>query len=74
MENSKLWLTYENSQLWKYTNIEEFKNQKFCTDKAKELVEYCRIDENKQEGYKLIFWSLMVLTVYKTDVEEKLSL
>ncbi len=74
MENSKLWLTYENSQLWKYTNIEEFKNQKFCTDKAKELVEYCRIDENKQEGYKLIFWSLMVLTVDKTDVEEKLSL
>ncbi len=74
MENSRLRITFGDNTLWKYTDIKEFKNQKLCIDRAKEFVKYCRMDENKQEGYKFIFWSLMVLTVDKTDVEEHLSL
>lgn len=77
MENSALLITSGENTL-KYTDIKEdikeFKNQKLCIDRAKEFIKYCRMDENKQEGYKFVFWSLMVLTVDKTDAEENLSL
>lgn len=38
------------------------------------FIQLCKRSENITEGYKFIFWALMILTVDKTDVEEYLSL
>ena len=51
-----------------------FEDMKTRMNVAKEFVQTCRIDENIAEGYKFIFWSLMILTVDKTNMEEHLSL
>lgn len=37
-------------------------------------MQLCRRFENQKEGYKFIFWALMVLTVDQSDAEEHLSL
>lgn len=58
----------------KYPSFDSLKESKTKIDAAKELVNDCRTEENKKEAYKFIFWSMMVLTVDKTDKEEKLSL
>lgn len=53
------------------------KNQRDVKERiedAKTFVEACREERNKSERYKFIFWSLMILAVDKTDVEEHLSL
>ena len=41
---------------------------------VKDFVMYCKDNKNRAEGYKLIFWSLMVLSVDDTDADDKLSL
>nr|MBP3598324.1 hypothetical protein [Eubacterium sp.] len=41
---------------------------------SKEFVQFCKMNENVVEGYKFIFWSLMILTVEKTDAEKHLSM
>lgn len=38
------------------------------------FIQLCKMPENITEGYKFIFWALMILTVEKTDIEEHLSL
>ncbi len=71
IEQSSLYLTdWDN----KYSAFDSFKDSKTKIDAAKELVRYCRIEERRKEAYKFIFWAMLVLTVDKTDKEEKLSL
>lgn len=40
----------------------------------REFVQFCRKSENVIDGYKFIFWALMILTVDKRDAEKRLSL
>lgn len=37
-------------------------------------MQLCRTTANSTEGYKFIFWALMILTVDKADAEEHLAL
>lgn len=64
------------TDLWKrdYPTYEEFKDAKRTIEAAKKLVQLCRTTANSTEGYKFIFWALMILTVDKTDAEEHLAL
>lgn len=64
------------TDLWKrdYPSYEEFKDAKRTIEAAKKLVQLCRTEINSAEGYKFIFWALMILTVDKTDAEEHLAL
>lgn len=54
-----------------YENLNDIKSK---INKAKKLVSYCKEEENKIEGYKFIFWTLLILTVDKTDYQKHLSL
>lgn len=40
----------------------------------KDFVKYCKLSHNRDAGYALIFWSLMILSVDDTDADDKLSL
>lgn len=62
--------------LWKrdYPTYGEFKDAKRKIEASKKLVQLCRNTINSTEGYKFIFWALMILTVDKTDAEEHLAL
>lgn len=53
--------------------IEDLKDMKTRIKASKDLIEYFKNDRYG-EKYKFIFWALMVLTVDKTDKEEKLTL
>lgn len=61
---------------WKrdYPTYEEFKDAKRTIEAAKKLVQLCRTTANSSEGYKFIFWALMILTVDKNEAEEHLAL
>lgn len=61
---------------WKkaYPTYDEFKDAKRRIEASKKLVQLCRDTINATEGYKFIFWALMILTVDKTDEEEHLAL
>lgn len=79
MDKSTLVLNTPNDRytdLWKrdYPTYEEFKDAKIAIEAAKKFVQLCRNTENANEGYKFIFWALMILTVDKTDAEEHLAL
>lgn len=78
MDKSSILLTDGDrfTEAWatKHTNVDEFKNSKVCIDAAKDFIQYCRNGQNETEGYKFIFWALMILSVDKTDAEEHLSL
>lgn len=78
MDKSTLVLNTPNGyiDLWKrdYPIYEEFKDAKRAIEAAKKFVQLCRNTENANEGYKFIFWALMILTVDKTDAEEHLAL
>lgn len=79
MDKSKLLLSSANdvlNDLWKarHDNYNEFNDAKKKIDASKEFVQLCRKSENVTEGYKFIFWALLILTVDKTDAEEHLSL
>ena len=65
---------YENGWLKKYGDINQFTNDKEKMIAATDLINMCQKEKNRDAAYKFIFWSLMVLTVDKTDVEEHLSL
>lgn len=70
-------LTNKFADKWKeaYPTYDEFKDPKRRIEASKELVQLCRYDtESVGEGYKFIFWALMILTVEKTDAEEHLAL
>lgn len=57
-----------------YPTYDELKDPKRRIEVSKKLVQLCRVSENTGEGYKFIFWALMILTVDKTDAEEHLAL
>ena len=65
-----------NTDLWKkdYSSYEDFENPKKRIEASKRLVQLCRNTINVTEGYKFIFWALMILTVDKTDAEEHLAI
>ena len=64
------------TDVWKeaYPTYDKFKDPKRRIEASKKLVRLCRDSENTGEGYKFIFWALMILTVDKTDAEEHLAL
>ena len=79
MDKSTLFLNSSDNlatDLWKrdYPTYEEFKEAKRTIEAAKKFVQLCRTTANSTEGYKFIFWALMILTVDKTDAEEHLAL
>lgn len=79
MNKSTLFLNSSDdlaTDLWKrdYPTYEEFKEAKRTIEAAKKFVQLCRTTANSTEGYKFIFWALMILTVDKTDAEEHLAL
>ena len=54
----------------------EFRNTKISENKikaAKLFIKYCKDERNINEGYKFIFWSLMILAVDKYNAEKYLS-
>lgn len=79
MDKSTLFLNSSDdmaTDLWKrdYPTYEEFKDAKRTIEAAKKLVQLCRTTANSTEGYKFIFWALMILTVDKNEAEEHLAL
>lgn len=70
MDNS----TWQYYGSWNYSTYDEFKDPKIRIKASKDLVRLCRDSENTGEGYRFIFWALMILTVEKTDAEEHLAL
>ncbi len=79
MDKSTLFLNSSDdvaTDLWKrdYPTYEEFKDAKRTIEAAKKLVQLCRTTANSTEGYKFIFWALMILTVDKTGAEKHLAL
>ena len=64
------------TDLWKrdYPTYGEFKDVKRRIDASKKLIQLCRNTINSTEGYKFVFWALMILTVDKTDAEDHLAL
>lgn len=79
MNKSVLNLSSSKSALkdrWKddyptYSSLVDIKNRIIA---SKEFVRLCQDLGNKKEGYKFIFWALLILTVDKSDADEHLSL
>lgn len=79
MDKSVLNLSSSKSALkdwWKdnystYSSLADIKNR---INASKEFVRLCQDLGNKKEGYKFIFWALLILTVDKSDADEHLSL
>ena len=65
-----------NTDLWTrdYYSYGEFGNPKRKIEASKKLVQWCRNTINVSEGYKFVFWALMILTVDKTDAEEHFAI
>ena len=57
-----------------YSDISQFKSNRYKIEAAKDFLTYCNEEGNREETYKFIFWAMMVLTVDKTNSEEHLSL
>lgn len=79
MDKSTLFINSSDdiaTDLWKkaYPTYEDFKDAKKRIEASKKLVQLCRTTANSTEGYKFIFWALMILTVDKADAEEHLAL
>ena len=79
MDKSTLFLNSSDdlaTDLWKrdYPTYEEIKEAKRTIEAAKKFVQLCRTTANSTEGYKFIFWALMILTVDKEDAENHLAL
>lgn len=77
-KSTLLFYTYDYVTIdsWKkaYPTYDAFKDDKRKLEAAKKLVQLCRNAKYDTEGYKFIFWALMILTVDKTDAEEHLAL
>ena len=65
-----------STNLWErdYPTYGEFKDSKRRIEASKKFIQLCRKKENVTEGYKFIFWVLMILTVDKADAENHLAL
>lgn len=71
---TKFFGTYIDGWRKDYPTYDEFKDPKKRIRASKDLVQLCRDTSTASEGYKFIFWALMILTVEKTDAEEHLAL
>ena len=80
IKNAKLKLVFDkinDSSSWRFHCAGFTTNEYNMPDKidgSQEFIKPCREKRNKNEGYKFIFWSLMVLTVDKNKADEYLSL
>lgn len=77
LENSKVPLFEYSRYLWTGDySVENLKDSKIKIKATKELIRLCteNCNKNRKNAYNFIFWAMMVLTVDKTDKEEKLSL
>ena len=78
MDKSTLWINtssnYEDVWRKRYPSYGSFGDVKGKIIAARDFVKYCRQSNNVSEGYKFIFWALMILTVDKSNAEEYLSL
>lgn len=78
MDKSTLWfpsrIDYDDRWKCDYPTYDEFKEPKRRIEASKNLVQLCRNTGYYREGYRFIFWALMILTVDKTDAEEHLAL
>ena len=79
IEKSTLFINSESdvrSDKWitRYPDMESLSDAKTKIDAATLFVKYCRESQNISEGYKFIFWALMILTVDKNNAEEYLTL
>ena len=57
-----------------YPNITSLGGTKEKMNASKLLVQYCKEIKNMYEGYKFVFWSLMILAVDSRNAEDHLSL
>ena len=78
MQKSKLLITSESDAFtdkWedKYPTPEALNSPKAKIEAAKLFIQYCGESQNVEEGYKYIFWSLMILAVDKNNAGEYLS-
>lgn len=82
MDKSQLTLidpkTNQESWLLKHRVYSELYEENMDSGKkisvAKDFINLCREDINIDEGYKFIFWSLMILTVDKQEADKHLAL
>lgn len=58
----------------KYKDISHLNDLQSKIDASNEFVRLCRLDNNREEAYKFIFWALMVLTVDNSVFDEHLSM
>lgn len=68
-DDSELFNTWGNRY-----DRESLKDEAKKINATRDFIKLCKGSKNEKSKYKFIFWSLMVLTVDKTDAEEKLSL
>lgn len=64
----------KNEWAERYPDEVSLRAERARIEAAKFFVKYCSEPENVSEGYKFIFWALMILTVDKTNADEYLSL
>ena len=79
IENSNLFIRRSNNfmpeNIWEeqYSDIKLFSDMKTKIEASKSFIQQCRAENNTDEGYKFIFWSLMILAVDKYNADEYLS-
>ena len=56
------------------TDIKLFSDMKTKIEASKLFIQLCREKKHKEEGFKFIFWSLMILAVDKYNADEYLSI
>lgn len=79
IENSNLFIRHRRNywaeNIWEeqYSDIKLFSDMKTKIEASKSFIQQCRAEHNIEEGYKFIFWSLMILAVDKNNSVEYLS-
>ena len=79
IENSNLFIRRSNNfmpeNIWEeqYSDIKLFSDMKTKIEASKSFIQQCRAENNTDEGYKFIFWALMILAVDKYNADEYLS-
>lgn len=64
-----------DSDIWEDTySTASFKDNRMKVEAAKQFFAWFKESNSQEVGYQLLFWALLVLTVDKTDADEKLSL
>lgn len=79
IENSNLYIRsrpFGADNIWEkeYPDIKLFSDMKTKIEASKLFIQLCREKKHKEEGFKFIFWSLMILAVDKYNADEYLSI